>query len=62
MSVSVRERPRDLLRQANRVRDAQRAHTRDASRQRLAVDESHDEEREIGVLFDRVNRHDVRMG
>ncbi len=62
VSVSVRERPRDLLREANRVRDVERATARDASRQRLAVDESHHEERELGVLFDRVNRHDVRVG
>ena len=62
VGVRVAQPPRDLLEQPGRLRRRQRAGALDPLGQRLTPDVGHDEEDQVVVLFDRVNRDDVGVG
>lgn len=60
--VRVPERPRDFPHYPARDRRRERTRAPHALPQRLPVDKRHDEEHEIAMLFDQVNRNYVRVG
>ena len=60
--MRVGERPGHLLQHPHGLVGRQGPGAADPLGERLALDVPHDEERELAVLLDRMNRHDVRMG
>ncbi len=60
--MRIRERGADLAQNQQRGGDRHRPRRRlEALRERLAIDEGHDEEDQPIALIDRVDRHDVRV-